>query len=99
MCWVTSRAISARLYNVAWSEPVTRPYGGYLMAASNGRQHVKQADVALKQVAANTLTGSATCLNTEFRPRAQEAVVGRDKIFLVCLICLIPCLSAASDVC
>ena len=42
--------------DVAWSEPVTRPYGGYLMAASNGRQHIKQADVTLNQVAANTLT-------------------------------------------
>jgi hypothetical protein len=30
--------------DVAWTEPVTRPYGAYFQLASGGRQHVRQSD-------------------------------------------------------
>ena len=59
--------------DVAWTEPVTRPYGAYFQLAANGKQHLKQADVTLRALARATRAGARECRQTEFRPRAQEA--------------------------
>ena len=76
---VTDGALSYRLgdtviADVSWNEAVTRPYGAYFQLAANRKQHVKQSDVTLAPVAVHVKAGAAECLQTEFRPRAQEAV-------------------------
>jgi hypothetical protein len=60
--------------DVAWTEPVTRPYGAYFQLASGGRQHVRQSDTNMRALARATEPGLAQCRQREFRPRAQELV-------------------------
>ena len=60
--------------DVAWTEPVTRPYGAYFQLSAGGRQHIKQSDIVMRSLARAIEPGKAQCRQREFRPRAQELV-------------------------